>query len=74
MTISLHPLSPLSSPQPAYDFLIGRISLAASRERVRVAHALGSAPPFDLLGIDWGVDCVARRLDFCNGCDARECA
>jgi hypothetical protein len=32
-----------------------------------VAHALGSAAPFELMGIDWGRDCLARGLDFCNG-------
>ncbi|KAI8475020.1 MAG: hypothetical protein J3K34DRAFT_456463 [Monoraphidium minutum] len=53
--------------QPAYDFLIARVAFFGSEERLRAAHALGAAPPFELLGIDWGLDCVARGLDFCNG-------
>ncbi|GBF96219.1 hypothetical protein Rsub_08764 [Raphidocelis subcapitata] len=53
--------------QPAYDYLIGRIALSAARAGARVAHALGAAPPFDLMGVDWGADCLSRGLDFCNG-------
>jgi len=50
-----------------YNFLIARIAFFAAQERMRIAHALGSAPPFELLGIDWGRDCIERGLDFCNG-------
>ncbi|WIA17005.1 hypothetical protein OEZ85_013917 [Tetradesmus obliquus] len=26
-----------------------------------------SAAPLDILGVDWGLDCLQRKLDWCNG-------
>ena len=57
----------------ALDFLIARVERAAARAGLRAAHALGAASPFELAGVDWGADCVARKLDLCNG-DNRDAA
>jgi hypothetical protein len=31
------------------------------------ALAICSAAPLEILGVDWGLDCLQRRLDWCNG-------
>jgi hypothetical protein len=53
---------------PALDLLVGRLAAAAEREGAAVAHSLGAGAALELAGgLDWGGDCLAARVDLCNG-------
>jgi hypothetical protein len=49
------------------DALIDALAATAATKGYVVAHAIGAGAPLELMGVDWGADCVARRLDGCNG-------
>jgi hypothetical protein len=53
---------------PAVDLLVGRLAAAAQRNGAAVAHGVGSGAALELAGgLDWGGDCLAARVDLCNG-------
>lgn len=67
-----HPSISLNQPldehrfQSAYDYLIGRLSFTFAPQYA-IAHSLGSASALELMGLDWGLDCLEKMVDFCNG-------
>lgn len=56
----------LQQQQQMLDMLLTAIDLRYNGSYA-IAHGLGSAAPLALLGVDWGLDCMVKTLDWCNG-------
>lgn len=58
-----------SSLRPAVAFLTSRISGLYRGFSIDLGFEGGAA--LDAFGIDWGIDCIAKKTDLCNG-DTRD--